>query len=84
MASLTEKNLARQAVSNVTETLYTAPASTTTIIKDIHICNNGGTRRWFSIWLVPNGDSATDENVLFFEFDIPANDFVHTYASFDF
>jgi hypothetical protein len=77
MPTLNEKNLARQAVNDAGETLYTVPASTVAIIKDIHICNNTGTNRHVSIWLVPNGDSPTDENIIFFEWDVPKRDFVH-------
>ena len=72
-----EKNLARQAVNNTGETLYTVPASTVTIVKDIHICNNTATDRYFSMWLVPNGASPTDENIIFYQWDVPKNDFVH-------
>jgi hypothetical protein len=72
-----EKNLARQAVSTATETLYTVPASTVSIVKDIQMCNTGNVTNWVSIWLVPNGASATDENILIYEFDISRNDFAH-------
>ena len=75
--AFTEKNLARQAVNNAGETVYTVPASTVTIVKDIHICNNTSFDRWVSLWLVPNGDSASDENIMFFEWEVPKNDFVH-------
>lgn len=72
-----EKNLARQAVDSNVETLYTVPSSTVTIVKDIHICNNTNNRRYVSLWLVPNGDSNTDENIMFYQWDIPRRDFVH-------
>ena len=73
----TEKNLARQAVSDSTEVLYTVPASTSSVIKDIHICNNSASDVYFSLWAVPNGASPTDENIMFFEWNVRANDFVH-------
>jgi hypothetical protein len=75
--AFTEKSIYRQAVSDTTETLYTVPASTTTIIKDIHICNNSATACWVSLWLVSNKGSASDENVMFYQWNVPANDFVH-------
>jgi len=72
-----EKNLARQAVGTTAETLYTVPANTITIVKDIHVCNNSNADCYVSLWLVPNGDSPTDENVMFYQWNVPANDFVH-------
>lgn len=77
MATFTEKNLSRQAVGVTVETIYTVPASTVGIVKDIHICNNSSADCYVSLWLVPNGDSNTDENVMFYQWNIPANDFVH-------
>ena len=75
--TFTEKAIARQAVDSTAETLYTVPASTKAIIKDIHICNNSASNCWVSLWLVPNGSSASDENVMFYQWNVPANDFVH-------
>ena len=74
--AFTEKSLCRQAV-NSAETLYTVPASTKTIIKDIQICNNSASDCYISVWLVPNAGSASDENVMFYQWNVPANDFVH-------
>ena len=72
-----EKQLAIQAVNNTGETIYTVAASTVAIIKDIHICNNSAADCYVSLWLVPNGASPTDENVMFYQWNVPANDFVH-------
>jgi|SRR3970040_854624 len=72
-----EKNLARQAVGVTAETLYTVPASTTSVVKDVHVCNNSAADCYLSLWLVPNGQSPTDENVMFYQWVVPANDFVH-------
>lgn len=71
-----EKNLVRQAVNNTGETVYTV-ASGVSVIRDIHICNNGNSNCYISIWLVPNGASSTDENILFYQWDIRSNDFAH-------
>jgi hypothetical protein len=76
MATFTEKQLACQAV-NAAETLYTVPASTKTIIKDINCMNNSATAATISIWLVPNGGSASDENCLIKNFNVPAADLLH-------
>lgn len=72
-----EKNIVRQAVGNPSEVLYTVPTGITTIIKDIHICNNSNTDCYFSLWLVPNGQNFTNENVMFKEWIIGGNDFAH-------
>lgn len=72
-----EANLARQAVDSTIETLYTVPGDTVAVVKDVHICNNADSNCWVSLWLVPNGGSASDENVMFAEWNVPANDFVH-------
>lgn len=75
--TFTEKVLGRQALGSSAETIYTVPASTKAIIKDIHVCNNSASPCYLSLWLVPNGASATDENVMFYQWNVPANDFVH-------
>lgn len=77
MAIFTEKNLARQAVGSTVEVLYTVGTDTVGIIKDIHICNNSNTDCYVSVWLVPGGSSNTDGNIFFYQWNIPANDFVH-------
>ena len=73
--AFTEKSLARQAVSDTAETVFTA--TTTTIVKDIHIANNGSSDCYVSVWLVPDGDSADDENIFLYQWNIPANYFGH-------
>jgi len=75
--AFTEKKLVVQSLGTATSTLYTTPADTTTILRDIHVCNNSTANCYFSLWLVPSGTSATDSNVMFKEWDVPANDFVH-------
>jgi len=77
MATFTEKNLARQAINNTGETIYTVPASTVGIVKDIHICNNSTTDCYVTLWLVPNGASKTNENIFFYQWEVPAKDFIH-------
>ena len=78
MPALIEKNLARQAVGVAAETVYTVPGgSTKSIIRDIHLCNNSAADTYVSLWLVPNAASPTDENVMFYQWIVPANDFVH-------
>jgi len=74
-----EKNLARQSVDTTAETIYTVAADTIGIIKDIHVCNNNesGADKYFTLWLVPDGASPTDENILFYRWNIRTNDIAH-------
>jgi hypothetical protein len=72
-----EKRFIIQAVSSSAETLYTLPANTTAIIKSIHMCNNSSSACKISMWIRPDGVATGDENVIFSDFDIPANDFLH-------
>ena len=72
-----EKNLARQAVNSTGETLYTTPASTTTVVKDINIANNGTGDCYVTIWLVPDTASRTNENILISTMSVPENDIRH-------
>ena len=74
--TFSEKSLARQAVNDTGETVYTV-ASGISIVRDIQMCNTGTTTCHVSIWLVPNGGSASNENVLISQWDIPRNDFAH-------
>ena len=75
--AFTEKNLIRQAIPSTAGTLYTVPSGTTTIVKDIHICNNGSTDCYVSLWFVPNGGTTSNSNVIFKQWSIPSNDFAH-------
>ena len=50
MATVT-KALARKAAATSSETLYTVPASTTTVITNIAVCNNAATSATFTILL---------------------------------
>ena len=47
----TSKVLARQAAAVTSATLYTVPASTTTVVTNIAICNNAATAATFTILL---------------------------------
>jgi hypothetical protein len=63
MAVYTEKQLAQNAQASTSETtIYTVPASTTTIVKQIIICNTTGSAADYSLSIVPSGGSAGDSN----------------------
>ena len=77
-----EKTLGQSNVLSASNsTIYTVPASTTTLLKTIWICNTTTSDVTLELWNVPNGDSATDGNKLMDLRTIPASDFVvvHTY-----
>ena len=72
--AFTEKLLARaQLPAGSQLTLYTVPASTTTILKHITISNITSSDRQVKIWLVPNGSSPLDSNILLANVNIPGN-----------
>lgn len=57
-------------------TLYTAPASTTTIIKNIIICNTTASAASLTLSLVPSGSAAGTTNRIMSALSINANDTV--------
>lgn len=57
-------------------TLYTAPASTTSIIKNIIICNTTANAATLTVSLVPSGGSAAASNRIMSTLNINANDTV--------
>lgn len=52
--------LAQQTVSNVAEIIYTVPANTQTIIRNMIIVNPTGPASWVKIWT----NAATDANII--------------------
>jgi len=80
--AIQEKTLGQSTVLSASNsTIYTVPASTTTVVKTIWICNTTTSDATIELWNVPNGDSAADANKLMDLRMIPASDFcvVHTY-----
>ena len=75
--TFTEKNLGQSTVGTTVVTLYTVPSGKTGLVKDIHITNLTSSEVTVSLWLDPNGTSATDSEAIFKDFGIPANDFLH-------
>jgi hypothetical protein len=62
-------------------TVYTAPASTKTIVKEIVACNTTASPITFDLALVPNGGTAGPTNQIIFGHIIPANTTVsYTYS----
>lgn len=74
MATYTEKQLAQSCVASTTETtVYTVPASTTTIVKQIVVANVTGTAAVTSLSLVASGGTAGVTNRIYEQISIPAN-----------
>lgn len=59
--------------SGTQDTIYTVPASTSTVCSVIIIANTASAVRTFKLWHVPNGNSPGDSNVLFENINMAAN-----------
>lgn len=62
-------------------TVYTVPAATTTIIKNIHICNTTAVAATCRLFLGASGATADQTTAVFYDFPIPANSFVQDSGS---
>ena len=72
---ITPARLGVQAVSATptVDTVYTVPASTRTLLKDISICNTTAAAITLRIYLVPSGGSPGTGNALMYDVSINAN-----------
>lgn len=61
------------ALTTTAATVYTVPASTTTLIKQILVSNVGGIDARATIHIVPNGGSVSNANKAFGEILVNAN-----------
>lgn len=68
-----EKNIVRTQLGAVNAVLYTVPAATTTVLKNIHFTNTTGGVKKVTLYLVDNGDSPTDANKLFNQTPVPSS-----------
>jgi len=59
--------------SGTQDTIYTVPASSTTICSVIIIANTSATLRTLKLWHVPNGESVGDGYLIFGTVDVKAN-----------
>jgi hypothetical protein len=75
--AIQEKTLGQSTILSASNsTVYTVPASTTTIVKTIWICNTTTSDVTVEMWVVPNGQSAGDAYKLMDGVTIPASDFI--------
>ena len=70
---VTPTKLGQAAITAVATTLYTVPASTRTLLKDIDIVNTSGGALTVDVYLVPSGGAAATTNALFYGYSINAN-----------
>lgn len=70
---ITPVKLAQAAVTTGTTTIYTVPALTRALVKDIDLCNTTAGALTINVHLVPSAGSASAANALFFGASISAN-----------
>lgn len=81
LSPFTPKRLVQAVCTNSSVTVYTAPASTRAILKDLLVCNLGGTTPTFTIDLVKSGGSVSDTTKWFDEYALTANQYLHLRVS---
>jgi hypothetical protein len=77
LSPFTPTRLVQEVCTWSSTTVYTVPASTRAILKDILICNLGGTTPTFTIDFVKSGGAASDTTKLFDEYALTANQYLH-------
>lgn len=70
MLTLTTTRLAQATLGTSTATLYTVPANTVTMLRNLFGCNSNGSARTWTIYLVKSGQSPADSNKLLGEVNI--------------
>lgn len=70
---ITPAKLAQAAITGATTTVYTTPASTRTMVKEIDIANTTGGALTVNVHLVPSGGAAGTANALLYGVSINAN-----------
>ena len=77
----TYKVLGQSAPSATTATtLYTVPATTSTVISTINVCNRAATTDTFRIAIRPAGATLATSHYIAFDSPIPANDSINITA----
>jgi hypothetical protein len=71
--NITPVKLGQAAITTGVTTLYTAPASTRTFVKDLDIANTTGASINVRVFLVPSAGTAATTNALFYDAAVPAN-----------
>lgn len=68
---VTPVKLGQAAITVATATLYTVPASTRTLVKQLDICNTTTSGINVSVYLVPAAGSASTSNALLYTSPVP-------------
>jgi hypothetical protein len=74
--NITPLQLGQAAITTGYTTIYTAPATTRTYVKDMDIINTTSAIIGIYISLVPSGGTAGTSNALFYNVQLPANTIV--------
>lgn len=62
------------AAATTTEVLYTVPDSYGAVISSLVVCNRSGSARTFRVSIAIGGDTLANEQYLYYDVSIPAND----------
>lgn len=65
--TITPVRFGQAAITTSAATLYTTPASTRALIKEISVVNTTGVTATFDVYLVPSGGTAGTANALFYQ-----------------
>lgn len=60
--------------SNVSNTVYTVPASNSAVISTVVLCNQGANSSSFKLAVVPSGNTISSKHYLNYNTPIPGND----------
>jgi hypothetical protein len=65
--TITPVRFGQAAITTSAATLYTTPALTRALVKEISVVNTTGAAATFDVYLVPSGGTAGTANALFYE-----------------
>lgn len=71
---ITPTKLGQAAITTGVTTLYTVPASTRAIVKNLDIVNTSAGALTYRVFLVPSAGTAGTANALFYDFPIDAKE----------
>lgn len=72
--TITPVRFGQAAITTSAATLYTTPASTRALIKEISVVNTTATAATFDVYLVPSAGTAGTTNALFYEQPLAAKE----------
>jgi hypothetical protein len=68
------KTISQSALSTNLTSVYTVPASTTTLVKEILVCNTSANATKYTIYFVENGDTEGVKNAVFYGLTLLGNE----------